>query len=135
MSWKVTQQQLDDYMQAENESILNQLIKSKIKMVHFNELTGVDTLSKGGFLLLKDRGIFNENEYLVVTTTTVIPSEIPEQEPVVNYGQAWFQITQVLTAKSTPGVKRGFAMVKVKRVKNPIPKTLEQEPETTDNEA
>lgn len=88
-------------------------------MLHSVILTNSELQAAGAFLILPDRGIFSVNDYLAVT--------IQDEEGKLTKSQVFFTLVNVATSETMRGVRKGYAMVKIKRTKNPLPKVDETE--------
>lgn len=106
-----------------------------MRSVHSVILTTNEVENFPGFLFLKDMGNIEKGDYIVVTEEMTIRTELPateEKEADVeiktqhSQKQNWFEIKSVQNEKQMKGVKRGFVMVSVKKVKNPLPKEAEE---------
>lgn len=112
--WEVTQQQLDDYFNAEAKIIFNSILNINSIMLHSVNLTTQELAAAGAFLLLADHGTFTPGDFLVIT--------VKGDDGKLTRQQSFFNIVTVQTATNTRGVRKGYAMIKIKRTKNPLPK-------------
>lgn len=96
-------------------------------MIHSQTLTNSELASLSGFMILKNDGIFKVKDIVLVTVRNDVPAtdETPEDKSLTRE-QIFFTITEVGTSENTKGVRRGYALVKLKRTKNPIPKELDE---------
>lgn len=127
---------LDNAISASKE-FLNYITNKS--MLHSVYLTAQELSAVSGFLILKDDGNFSEKDYVVVTvkeeaTQTPYKTEAGEERirtspERLTKSQVFFIVTSVQTSDNTRGIRKGYAMVKIKRSKNPIPKVEETEAE------
>jgi hypothetical protein len=105
-------------------------------MIHNQTFTAKELSSLSGFLILKNDGNFEVKDYLVVTIRKDEPAtETAPEDKRLTRQQIFFTITDVQTSENTRGVRRGYALVKIKRTKNPIPKVDDAEEVTETEEA
>lgn len=116
----IQQMLYDNYLKAESEIFFNQLLNT---MIHSQTFTAKELSALSGFLILKDEGNFQIKDYLIVTVRNDEPAtEDKAADNRLTRQQIFFTITDVQTSETTRGVRRGYALVKIKRTKNPIPK-------------
>lgn len=126
--WDVTKEQIADYQAAETKIIFNYLLNINSIMIHSVNLTTQELSAAGAFLLLADHGTFTPGDFLVIT--------VKGDDGKLTRQQSFFNIVTVQDATNTRGVRKGYAMIKIKRTKNPLPKTeteTEVEETETDN--
>lgn len=87
-------------------------------MIHSQTFTAQELSAIAGYLILKDEGVFEEKDLVVITVRND-----EEADKKLTRVQVFFTITSVQTAENTRGIRQGYALVKLKRTKNPIPKT------------
>lgn len=94
-------------------------------MIHFVNLLPEEIAAISGFLILKDEDNFKENDFLVLTAKekthrkAKVEGEEGKEITRLTRNQTFFTVTNVTT---NAGIKQGYAMVKIKRIKNPLPK-------------
>lgn len=97
-------------------------------MFHFQTYTETELASFSGFMILKNDGIFQPKDYMCVTVRNdVEEAEDVKEDKRLTRKQIFFTVTEVQTSETTRGVRRGYALVKLKRTKNPLPKVDEAE--------
>jgi hypothetical protein len=83
-------------------------------MFRFQTVTvsGLSTMTNS--LFIKDDGHLQLNQMMIIN--------VVDDESKKFIEQLYFNITEVQTEKTLKGIKRGFAMIKIKRTKNPLAK-------------
>jgi len=105
-------------------------------MIHFQVFTEAELKGLSGFLILKDDDIFKVDDFVCITVRNdVKASDETTEDKRLTRSQVFFTITDVQTSANAKGVRRGYALVKIKRTKNPIPKKVDDLVEETEADA
>lgn len=104
--------------------------------LHFQVFTETELSALSGFLILKDDGNFQVNDLVAITIRNdVQASDETVEDKRLTRKQLFFNITEVQASQPRNGIRRGYALVKIKRTKNPIPKKIDEVAEEVEGEA